>query len=575
MKWNVGAKIGAGFCLTTVVLLIVGAVAFQNTKAFVSAVEERRQCYQELGGINEVSSLLKDAETGQRGYLLTGQDRYLTPYTDADARLNGSIEKLRELFAGHNQQEQKIAKIQKDTDIKMSELRETIALRKDKGFEAAQQVVLSDTGRSAMQELRELVNALKADVEAKLESRSQELSRRADTTFTTIEYGIVVSALLTLLIGYLLTRSIARPLRGVTTVADRIALGDLSTELMSVRSDDEVGMLRNAFYSMNQSLRLLAGRATEIAAGNLRTQISAQSEKDVLGNAFAMMTQNLRSLMQEILGAVNVLATSASEIMASTTQLASGAAQTAAAVTETTTTVEEVKQTSQVSSQKGRVVADSSQRTAEVAQSGRRAVEETVIGMERIREQMESIAESIVRLSEQSQAIGEIIAVVDDLASQSNLLAVNASIEAAKAGEQGKGFAVVAQEVKSLADQSRHATTQVRAILSEIQKATSGAVMATEQGNKAVAAGMTQSQAAGEAIRLLSDNIVQASHTAMQIAVTSQEQFVGMDQVAMAMENIKVASVQTLTSTKQAETAAQNLHDLGQKLKRLVSKFKV
>src|SRR4028119_1286641 len=106
--------------------------------------------------------------------------------------------------------------------------------------------------------------------------------------------------------------------------------------------------------------------------------------------------------------------------------------------------------------------------------------------MQRIREQMEAIGESMMRLSEQSQAIGAIIATVDDLAQQSNLLAVNAAIEAAKAGEQGKGFAVVAQEVKSLADQSKQATTQVRTILNDIQKATGAAVMATEQGSKAV-----------------------------------------------------------------------------------------
>jgi methyl-accepting chemotaxis protein len=106
----------------------------------------------------------------------------------------------------------------------------------------------------------------------------------------------------------------------------------------------------------------------------------------------------------------------------------------------------------------------------------------SIEGMKKIQTQMESIAESVVKLSEQSQAIGEIIASVNDLAEQSNLLAVNAAIEAAKAGEQGKGFAVVAQEVKSLAEQSKQATSQVRTIFNDIQKATTAAVLATEQG---------------------------------------------------------------------------------------------
>jgi methyl-accepting chemotaxis protein len=164
---------------------------------------------------------------------------------------------------------------------------------------------------------------------------------------------------------------------------------------------------------------------------------------------------------------------------------------------------------------------------------------------------------------------------VDDLAAQSKLLAVNASIEAAKAGEEGKGFSVVAQEVKSLAEQSKQATAQVRGILNDIQKATSNAVLATEQGGRAVEAGVSQSARAGESIHALTENIAQAAQAATQIAATSQQQYVGVDQVALAMENIKAASTQTVVSTRQAESAAQQLHDLGQNLKLMVDRFKV
>jgi methyl-accepting chemotaxis protein len=194
--------------------------------------------------------------------------------------------------------------------------------------------------------------------------------------------------------------------------------------------------------------------------------------------------------------------------------------------------------------------------------------------MKHIQDQMESVAASIVRLSEQSQAIGEIIATVSDLAEQSNLLAVNAAIEAAKAGEQGKGFAVVAQEVKGLAEQSKQATAQVRAILNDIQKAMSAAVMATEQGSKAVQAGVQQSAEAGQAIRMLAESIAESAQAATQIAASSQQQLVGMDQVAGAMENIKQASAQNAAGMKQVETTAQNLRDLGQKLKQLVEQYR-
>lgn len=284
----------------------------------------------------------------------------------------------------------------------------------------------------------------------------------------------------------------------------------------------------------------------------------------VLGLVFAAFLA--RSITRQLQETINQLSSSSSEILATTVQVASGAAETASAVSETTATVEEVKQAAGVSSQKAKYVSESAQKAVQVSQAGRKSVEGTIQGMQHIQGQMESVAESIVRLSEQSQAIGEIIAAVNGLAEQSNLLAVNAAIEAAKAGEQGKGFAVVAQEIKSLAEQSKQATAQVRMILGEIQKATGAAVMATEQGAKAVEAGLKQSGEAGESIRLLAESVSEAAQAAMQIATSSQQQMVGMDQVALAMENIKQASLQNVAGTRQAETAAHSLHELGQHL---------
>jgi len=202
-------------------------------------------------------------------------------------------------------------------------------------------------------------------------------------------------------------------------------------------------------------------------------------------------------------------------------------------------------------------------------------VEEAIGGMRGIDERMGFIAERIVNLSEQSQAIGDIIATVNDLAEQSNLLAVNAAIEATRAGEYGKGFAVVAQEVKSLAEQSRQATTQVRTILMEVQKATGAAVLATEQGTKAVAAGVKQATDAGDSIRALTSGVAEAAQAATQIAASSQQQLVGMDQIATAIANIKQATTQSMAGTKQLETAAQNLQELGGRLKVLVERQRV
>lgn len=278
-----------------------------------------------------------------------------------------------------------------------------------------------------------------------------------------------------------------------------------------------------------------------------------------------------RSIIGPLRDAIATLGSASLEIVASTTQQASGTAEEATAVQETATTVDEVKQTAQVSAQKARAVTDAVQKTAQVSQDGRAAVEAGIKGMQELKTRMEAIAERILALSEQGLAIGEIITTVNDLAEQSNLLAVNAAIEAAKAGEAGKGFAVVAAEVKALAEQSKQATAQVRGILNEIQRATQAAVMAAEQGVKTSEAGVGMAGRSGEAIRLLSDSLTESAQAAQQILASAQQQAVGMDQVAIAMQNIRQASTQNMTSTRQVEQAAQNLNELAQLLTTLIT----
>ena len=258
------------------------------------------------------------------------------------------------------------------------------------------------------------------------------------------------------------------------------------------------------------------------------------------------------------------------------TKLSVNTTQTAAAVVETTASVDEVRQTSSLSSEKAKYVSDASQEAADAGHTGMMAVQQTLEGMQGIRSRIAAVADSILALNAQSQAISEIIATVDDLASQSKLLSVNAAIEAASTrGDEGKGFAVVAQEVNSLAEQSQQATLQVRAILDEIQNATNSAVMATEQGIKTADAGVVQSRDAAEAINVLEGHVSEASQAAIQIAASSQEQLVGMDQIAAAMKDIKSASEMSVDGTQQAADSAQQLQELGESLKSIVKKFKV
>jgi methyl-accepting chemotaxis protein len=385
----------------------------------------------------------------------------------------------------------------------------------------------------------------------------------------------VVALIFGIFLAYFLINSIVPNLKKVSAIAERVALGDLTREAPAKTTNDEIGALLQVFARMIRSLRQMADAAEQIAQGNLTVAVEIQSEEDTIGKSFMAMVANLREQIGTVNEGVNVLASSSNEIMASVSEVSAGASETATSVSETTTTVEEVKQTVEVSNQKAIHVSESSQKTLKISETGSKAIEDTIEGINRIRTQMASIADTIVRMSEQGQAISEIITTVDDIAEQTNLLAVNAAIEAAKAGEQGKGFAVVAQEIKNLAEQSKKATTQVRTILNDVQKAISTAVMATEQGSKAVESGTKLTSQAGDTIKVLASSISEAAQAAIQIASSSSQQLVGMNQVVEAMENIKEASIQTATSTKQTEQAVQNLHDLGIKLQNLMKQYKV
>jgi len=321
----------------------------------------------------------------------------------------------------------------------------------------------------------------------------------------------------------------------------------------------------------------------EYAAGNFTARVDDKlnvkgeyiSFKDALNRIGIELSRMMTVINDELYQGVNVLSAASTEILSVTAQLSSSTAETASAVNETSATIEEVRKTTEVTNQKAKTVAEKSQTVNQVVKNGQASVEEIITGMSHINEQMESIASNVIRLSEQSQAIGEIIVSVTDIAEQSNLLAVNASIEAAKAGEFGKGFGVVAIEIKSLAEQSRQATTNVRNILTDIQRGISSTVISTEQGTKTVATGMKLTKEAQEAILVLSQSIADAARAGIQITASSQEQVVGMDQISIAMEDIRTAAQNNLEVTRQVEKTARDLHDLGNSLKEITERFRV
>lgn len=349
-----------------------------------------------------------------------------------------------------------------------------------------------------------------------------------------------------------------------------ISAGDLNTHVEPRSEQDALAHTLNDLITSSKNMAVIFAALTE---GDLTVKVKPRSENDTLGMALVNMTKKLRQIIGNIQTDVTSLTSSSQEILASVSQVAASSSETAAAVTETTTTIEELRQTAQVSAEKAKDVLLSAEETSGVLKASEKSLQTTIEDMGQINQKMKTISEGIIKLSEHSLTIGEIIDSVNDLAEQSNLLAVNAAIEAAKAGEQGKGFGVVAQEIRTLAEQSKAATIQVKAILNDIQNATNAAVLATEQGSKAVDKGVTQSLQTNESMRVLSSSIVQVIQAANQISLSSQQQLIGVDQVTLAMNNINQATKQHVDNMKQIEEAVMGLNSIGSTLKEMTDQY--
>jgi methyl-accepting chemotaxis protein len=364
------------------------------------------------------------------------------------------------------------------------------------------------------------------------------VARRDAEQFRTIQFGFLLFVAFVCLVTLYLVQDAVRRMRVLVQVAEQSSSGDHAADAPPL-GEDEVGRLGEAWNGVLATIRHLLGEE-EAARVRLETLLAGVSET------------------------ANGISAAAAELLAGTTEQTAAAQQQAEAVAQTVSTVNEVAETSRQAAERAPSVADAANRAVEIARAGRKAVDDTVVGLRSVKDQVQAITEGTMALAEQGQAIGEITSTVKDLAEQTNLLALNAAIEASRAGEQGKGFAVVAGEVKALADQSKKATAQVRQILGQIQKATTSAVAAAEEGKRSVDAAVTVSQV--ETIRALGETVTESGQVVGQMAASAGQQASGMSQIHHAMSNINQASSQHLAATQQANRTAQALSDAGRRL---------
>ncbi|WP_373838260.1 methyl-accepting chemotaxis protein [Methanospirillum sp.] len=372
-----------------------------------------------------------------------------------------------------------------------------------------------------------------------------------------------------------------------TKLTDAARAGDLS-----IRGDDKAfrGGYRRIIAGFNKTLETITEPVNEAmrlagcyASGDFTARFDEKipvagefvAYRNALNTIGIELSRLMKLITEELFEGVSVLSVASSEILTVTSQLSSASSQTANTVNETSDTVEIVRKKTDLVNLKTKSMSEKAMKAIEVSETGQQSVQEILDGMNHIQRQMDMISMNVVKLSEQSQAIGEIIATVTDISEQSNLLAVNASIEAAKAGDFGKGFAVVAHEIHNLAQQSKQATGTIRTILTDIQRGVSSTVVSAERGSNTVADAVRLTTDARKAIEVLTRSIADSSHEAIEITTSIQDQVAGMDQISHAIDNIRNAAQKNLEITHKAEKTAEDLHELGIRLKKITLQYQV
>ncbi|ASJ61884.1 HAMP domain-containing protein [Sinorhizobium meliloti] len=398
--------------------------------------------------------------------------------------------------------------------------------------------------RGALDELDPVIRAFAARLDG-LISRIEQAGVTRLQRSQLLQFGFSALALLLLLHVLRVVRRLARRTRALAVLAEKVSAGDLAQKA-SVEGSDELAVLGDSFNAMTARL-----------AGMIDNERGSR--------------ERLEKLLATISETAQHLSSSAAEILAGTTQQVEGMREQSSAVAQTVTSVDEVLQTSEQAAQRAQHVAASYDNAVKISNEGRRALDDTVQVMNAVSARTETIAADILSLAENSLEIGEIVSVVAEIADQTNLLALNAAIEASRAGEHGRGFNVVASEIRTLADQSKSATTRVRRILMEIQKSTNSAVIGAEDGSKSVSRALETVSEAGETIRQLEAIVADSARSVAQIAASAGQQRAGMKQIHEAMHYIEQTSSQNLSAIRQAEEAAKDLNELGSRLKEMLT----
>lgn len=340
------------------------------------------------------------------------------------------------------------------------------------------------------------------------------------------------------LLAFFLVNRALRTLNRLTAAAQSVADGDLDVQI-PVESRDEIGLLAETFNTMTSVV--FKGMQFELAKAN-------------------RMVANIKETIQQ-------LSTSASEIMAISAQQSAGATQQATAVQQAMTTAEEIAVTARQVAQNAIQVETQAESANTAGNNSSKAVDNALLGMGRLKGQIMTVAEAMVELGENSQQIGGIVKIIDEISAQTNLLSLNAAIEAAGAGEAGKRFTIVANEVKYLAERTADATKQIKILIEQIQRATNTTIILTEEGTKGVdAANLLVARVADE-LQVILNLVKETTTAAREIKYSTQQQTSASEEMASTIVEVRDVAAQVAASAQETTQAIVELTTLAERLK--------
>jgi methyl-accepting chemotaxis protein len=329
--------------------------------------------------------------------------------------------------------------------------------------------------------------------------------------------------------------------------------------------------------SITRPIHELARKAEQLAGGDLTVSVAADSSDEIgaLAGSFMRMADSLRDTLRKVESTSQQVATSSNQLHATSERIATGAEEVASQVQTVATASEELAATAGEIANNCHAVVQSSQQAGRAAQTGAAVVAQTVQVMTRIAERVNSTASTVESLGARSDQIGNIVGTIEDIADQTNLLALNAAIEAARAGEQGRGFAVVADEVRALAERTTKATREIGEMIKAVQAETKGAVVAMMEGVKEVRQGTEEASKSGAAIQDILDQIGAVSMQANQIATAAEEQTATTSEITHNLQQVSEVVHHTAQGSQESAAAAAQLSKNSEELRRLVQQFKL